>query len=323
MHQIKEYQQLLEKQIHALDLPKEPKNLYDPLRYFLTLGGKRTRPSLTMLASSLFGSPGIKAINAALAVELFHNFTLIHDDIMDDAPLRRGKATVHEKWDRDIAILSGDVLFVEAYSLLAKHDAEVLPKLLSVFTRTAREVCEGQQMDMDFESSNSVTIDEYIEMIRLKTSVLLGAALEMGALIGGAKNQEDIENIYDFGVNIGLAFQMHDDLLDLYADPEKFGKQVGGDILSNKKTFLLLKAYEMAEQETKTEIDNILNNQKGQVKIDNIKVIFEQLGVRQITEDQKELFYQKALLNMKEINVPEANKIELLDLAKYLMSRDH
>ncbi|PWH85697.1 polyprenyl synthetase family protein [Brumimicrobium oceani] len=323
MHHIQEYQQLLEKQIQSLELPKEPKNLYDPLRYFLTLGGKRTRPSLTMLACHLFGSPGIKAINAALAVELFHNFTLIHDDIMDDAPLRRGKATVHEKWDRDIAILSGDVLFVEAYSLLAKHDAKVLPQLLSIFTRTAREVCEGQQMDMDFESSNAVTIDEYIEMIRLKTSVLLGAALEMGAIIGGAENKEDIKHIYDFGVNVGLAFQMHDDLLDLYADPDKFGKQVGGDILSNKKTFLLLKAYEMADNTTKSKLDTFLNNQSGQEKIDNVKDIFEQLGVRQKAEEQKDLFYQKALLNMQEINVPDANKKELLDLAKYLMSRDH
>lgn len=323
MQQIQEYQQLLEKRIKALEFPKEPKNLYDPLRYFLTLGGKRTRPSLTMLGSSLFGSPGLKAINAALAVELFHNFTLIHDDIMDDAPLRRGKPTVHEKWDRDIAILSGDVLFVEAYSLLAKHDAIVLPKLLSIFTRTAREVCEGQQMDMDFESSNIITIDQYIEMIRLKTSVLLGAALEMGALIGGAESQEDIRNVYDFGVNIGLAFQMHDDILDVYADPEKFGKQVGGDILSNKKTFLLLTAYELAEGETKIQLDDILKNQNGQEKIDNAKVIFDQLGIRQKAEDQKELFYQKALLNMQEINVPDANKKELLDLAKYLMSRDH
>lgn len=323
MQHIQEYQKLLEKRIQKLELPKEPKNLYDPLRYFLTLGGKRTRPSLTMLACHLFGAPGIKAINAAMAVELFHNFTLIHDDIMDDAPLRRGKATVHEKWDRDIAILSGDVLFLEAYSLLAKHEGAVLPKLLSVFTRTAREVCEGQQMDMDYESLDTVKIEEYIEMIRLKTSVLLGAALEMGAIVGGAEDQNDIRNTYDFGVNIGLAFQMHDDILDLYADPEKFGKQVGGDILSNKKTFLLLKAYELADENTKTQLDEILKNQEGQEKIENAKSIFEQLGVRQKAEEQKEIFYQKALLNMQEINVPDANKKDLLDLAKYLMSRDH
>ncbi|WP_107037340.1 polyprenyl synthetase family protein [Brumimicrobium mesophilum] len=323
MPHIQEYQQLLEKRIQKLELPKEPKNLYDPLRYFLTLGGKRTRPCLTMLGCHLFGAPGIKAVNAALAVELFHNFTLIHDDIMDDAPLRRGKTTVHEKWDRDIAILSGDVLFVEAYSLLAKHDTVVLPKLLNVFTRTAREVCEGQQMDMDYESMDNIKIDDYIEMIRLKTSVLLGAALEMGALIGGAEDEKDIRSIYNFGVNVGLAFQMHDDILDLYADPEKFGKQVGGDILSNKKTYLLLKAYEMADDNTKSKLDDMLMNQNGQEKVDNAKTIFEQLGVRQKAEEQKEIFYQKAILNMKEINVPEENKRELLDLAKYLMSRDH
>ncbi|RFC55618.1 polyprenyl synthetase family protein [Brumimicrobium aurantiacum] len=323
MVQLQEYQQLLEKKIAALELPKEPKNLYDPLRYFLTLGGKRTRPCLTMLGCNLFGTPGIKAINAALAVELFHNFTLIHDDIMDDAPLRRGQSTVHEKWDQDIAILSGDVLFVEAYSLLAKHDTDVLPKLLSVFTRTAREVCEGQQMDMDFETSNSITKEEYIEMIRLKTSVLLGAALEMGALIGGAENEEDISNIYNFGMNIGLAFQMHDDILDLYADPEKFGKQVGGDILSNKKTYLLLTALELAEGEQKKALLDLLENQDGETKIENAKTIFEELKVKEIAEEKKEEFYQRALENMSNINVSNEQKQPLLDLAKYLMSRDH
>lgn len=323
MPKIQEYQQILEQKIKALELPKEPKNLYDPLRYFLTLGGKRTRPSLTMLGANLFGVPGIKAINAALAIELFHNFTLIHDDIMDDAPLRRGKTTVHEKWDQDIAILSGDVLFVEAYSLLAKHEPKVLPKLLSIFTKTAREVCEGQQLDMDFESLNEVKIEEYIEMIRLKTSVLLGAALEMGAVIAGPESEEDIQHIYDFGVNIGLAFQMHDDILDLYADADKFGKQVGGDILANKKTFLLLKAFETADQSTHDRLHEILENETGESKISQVKAIFEDLNVKQAAEEQKELFYQKALENMKLINVPDEQKSELLGLAKFLMSRDH
>lgn len=323
MQKVQTYQEVLEEKIQQIKLPASPKNLYDPLRYFLTLGGKRTRPSLTMLACSLFGEPGIKALDAALAIELFHNFTLIHDDIMDDAPLRRGKQTVHEKWDRDIAILSGDVLFVEAYSFLAKHNVSVLPNLLSVFTRTAREVCEGQQMDMDFESSSTVTIDEYIEMIRLKTSVLLGAALEMGAIVGGANNQEDIKNIYDFGVNIGLAFQMHDDILDLYADPSKFGKQVGGDILSNKKTFLLLKAYALADDKTKEKLDGLLQNGVGQEKIESVKAIFDQLGVRNAAEEKKSFFYQIAIEKMNQIDVPEENKAELLDLAKYLMSREY
>src|SRR5690554_1122253 len=323
MQKVQTYQEVLEEKIQQIKLPASPKNLYDPLRYFLTLGGKRTRPSLTMLACSLFGEPGIKALDAALAIELFHNFTLIHDDIMDDAPLRRGKQTVHEKWDRDIAILSGDVLFVEAYSFLAKHNVSVLPNLLSVFTRTAREVCEGQQMDMDFESSSTVTIDEYIEMIRLKTSVLLGAALEMGAIVGGANNQEDIKNIYDFGVNIGLAFQMHDDILDLYADPSKFGKQVGGDILSNKKTFLLLKAYALADDKTKEKLDGLLQNGVGQEKIESVKAIFDQLGVRNAAEEKKSFFYQIAIKKMNQIDVPEENKAELLGLAKYLMSREY
>lgn len=323
MQQVLAYQDILEEKIQQIKLPDSPKNLYDPLRYFLTLGGKRTRPSLTMLACNLFGEPGIKAINAAMAVELFHNFTLIHDDIMDDAPLRRGKQTVHEKWNRDIAILSGDVLFVEAYSLLAKHDVAILPSLLSVFSRTAREVCEGQQMDMDFESSSSVTIDAYIEMIRLKTSVLLGAAMEMGAIVAEVVKTEDIKNIYDFGVNIGLAFQMHDDILDVYADPEKFGKQVGGDILSNKKTFLLLKAYALADDKMKEKLDDLLENAVGQDKIEKVTAIFDQLGVRAAAEDKKSFFYQNALEKMHQIDVPEENKKELLELAKYLMSRDH
>lgn len=323
MQQIQAYQKLLEDKIEGLKLPKEPKNLYDPLRYFLTLGGKRTRPSLTMLGASLFGTPGIKAINAALAIELFHNFTLIHDDIMDDAPLRRGQTTVHEKWNRDVAILSGDVLFVEAYTLLAKHEAAILPQLLSIFSTTAKEVCEGQQMDMDFESSSTITIDEYIEMIRLKTSVLLGAALKMGAVIGGAKNTADIQCIYDFGVNIGLAFQMQDDLLDLYADPEKFGKQVGGDILANKKTYLLLKAFELADKNQKDELNAILNQQTGNEKIENARALFETLGVREKAEEQKELFYQNALINMRKIDVPEEQKEALLGLSKHLMSREY
>lgn len=323
MQQIQAYQNILEERIQKLTLPESPKNLYDPLRYFLTLGGKRTRPSLTMLACSLFGEPGIKAVNAAMALELFHNFTLIHDDIMDDAPLRRGQQTVHEKWNKDIAILSGDVLFVEAYALLAQHEPAVLAPLLAVFSRTAREVCEGQQMDMDFESLSTVTIDAYIEMIRLKTSVLLGAALEMGAIVAGVDSRDDIQNIYDFGVNIGLAFQMHDDILDVYADPKKFGKQVGGDILSNKKTFILLKAYELADEETKKALDQQLLEGNEEDKVQKVTAIFDQLGIKEVAEAQKELFYQNALEKMNRINVPEENKKELLGLAKYLMSRDH
>ena len=322
MQQLLEYQKVLQKKIDELSFPDEPKNLYDPLRYFLTLGGKRTRPTLTLMGCGLFGEPGIKAINAAVAVELFHNFTLIHDDIMDDAPLRRGKATVHEKWNSNIGILSGDVLFVEAYKQLARHEADVLPQLLAIFSRTAKEVCEGQQMDMDFESRNDVSIEEYIEMIRLKTSVLLGAALEMGAVIAKA-DSEDVAKIYEFGMNVGLAFQLQDDILDLYADPEKFGKQVGGDILSNKKTYLLIKAQELANGEQQEQLENILKNQKGEEKVSNARALFDALGVKKAAQTRMDSYYQKAKESMNQINVPSENKTSLLEVAEVLMNREH
>ncbi len=322
MQELEEYQSILENKISKLDFPESPKNLYDPLRYFLTLGGKRTRPTLTMLGCSLFGEPGIKAINAALAVELFHNFTLIHDDIMDEAPLRRAKQTVHEKWNTNIGILSGDVLFVEAYEHLSRHEVDVLPSLLNIFSRTAKEVCEGQQLDMDFESLEEVSIEAYIEMIRLKTSVLLGAALEMGATV--AKASEDGKKaIYDFGVNIGLAFQMQDDLLDLYADPDKFGKQVGGDILANKKTYLLLKAKELASTDQLNALNDAMNSLQGEERIEKVKLIFDEIGVKSHAEEVKSEYYNKALKNMDAIDVSDENKAPLLELAKFLMGRDH
>ncbi|MDX1651020.1 MAG: polyprenyl synthetase family protein [Brumimicrobium sp.] len=322
MNLIGEYQNILEKKINELQFPSEPGNLYDPLRYFLTLGGKRTRPVLTLLGCQLFGEPGIKAINAAIAVELFHNFTLIHDDIMDEAPLRRGKVTVHEKWNSNIGILSGDVLFVEAYKFLAHHDTDVLPDLLEIFSRTAREVCEGQQMDMDFEVRGDVSLEEYLEMIRLKTSVLLGAALEMGAVIAKA-DKENVAKIYQFGVNVGLAFQLQDDILDLYADPDKFGKQVGGDILSNKKTFLLITAMNQADSAQKKHLEHIMNSTAGNTKVEEAKELFNELKVREFAREKMDAYYQKALSAMNEIGVPKENKLHLLGLADYLMKREN
>lgn len=322
MQELQDYQAVLEERINKLDFPDSPENLYDPLRYFLTLGGKRTRPTLTMLGCSLFGEPGLKAVNAALAVELFHNFTLIHDDIMDEAPLRRGKKTVHEKWNTNIGILSGDVLFVEAYEHLSRHESDVLPGLLRIFSRTAKEVCEGQQMDMDFESMDEVSIDAYIEMIRLKTSVLLGAALEMGATVAKASEQ-DTKLIYDFGVNIGLAFQMQDDLLDLYADPDKFGKQVGGDVIANKKTYLLLKAQELASKDQLKTLNNAMKNLEGEQRIQEVRSIFDEIDVRTHAEQVKNKYYNRALKNMDAIDVSDENKSSLLSLAKFLMERDH
>lgn len=321
METVLSYQEILEEQIKNLNLPNSPKNLYDPLRYFMTLGGKRTRPTLTLMGCQLFGEPGIKALNAALAVELFHNFTLIHDDIMDDAPLRRGKTTVHEKWNTNIGILSGDVLFVEAYKFLAKNDLAVLPGLIDVFSRTAVEVCEGQQMDMDFESRDDVQIGEYIEMIRLKTSVLLGVALEMGAIVAKA-SEKDKRHLYNFGMNVGIAFQLQDDYLDLYADPEKFGKQVGGDVITNKKTFLLLKAFELANDAQLKELSAMLVEKDSVKKVAIAKALFVDIGVDKLAKNLMYDYYHKAKKEMASIDLPEEDKQELIALGEYLINRE-
>lgn len=321
METVLSYQEILEEQIKNLNLPNSPKNLYDPLRYFMTLGGKRTRPTLTLMGCQLFGEPGIKALNAALAVELFHNFTLIHDDIMDDAPLRRGKTTVHEKWNTNIGILSGDVLFVEAYKFLAKNDLAVLPGLIDVFSRTAVEVCEGQQMDMDFESRDDVQIGEYIEMIRLKTSVLLGAALEMGAIVAKA-SEKDKRHLYNFGMNVGIAFQLQDDYLDLYADPEKFGKQVGGDVITNKKTFLLLKAFELANDAQLKELSAMLVEKDSVKKVAIAKALFVEIGVDKLAKNLMYDYYHKAKKEMASIDLPEEDKQELIALGEHLINRE-
>ena len=322
MQKLAEYQSILEDTISKISFPSEPKNLYDPLAYFMTLGGKRTRPVLALLGCNLFGVPGLKALDAALAVELFHNFTLIHDDIMDAAPLRRGKQTVHHKWNENVGILSGDALFVCAYQYLAKNEPDVLPRLLEIFSKTALEVCEGQQMDMDFETREDVSIEEYLEMIRLKTSVLLGAALEMGATVAKT-NAENAKRIYDFGMNVGLAFQLQDDILDLYADPEKFGKQVGGDVMANKKTYLQIKAYELANPLQKKELKALETETDLNKKVEEVRAIFNAIGVRELTEMKMQEYYEMAKTAMKQINVAEKQKEDLLGLAKHLMGREN
>ena len=321
MQDISKLSAFLEKEISTFDFPAQPANLYDPLRYFLTLGGKRMRPILTMLGAELFDVSGKKAVNAAIAVELFHNFSLIHDDIMDAAPLRRKKQTVHTKWNTNIAILSGDVLLVKAYQEICKQDTKVLPRLLEIFNRTAIEVCEGQQLDMDFETRNDVSIEEYIEMIRLKTSVLLGCALEMGAVVAEA-TKEDQELIYSFGEHIGVAFQIQDDILDLYADPEKFGKQVGGDVLANKKTLLLLKANELANP-AEIETLNKLSSEANQIlKIESTRNLFDKLGVREAARAMMDEHYVIALNALQKISVSDSNKKPLKDLADMLLHRE-
>jgi len=318
---IKDYTLFLEKEIENIKFPSDPSNLYDPLTYFLTLGGKRMRPMATLISGDLFGAEIEKTKYAALAIELFHNFSLIHDDIMDKAPLRRGKVTVHEKWNDNIAILSGDVLFVKAYEVLAKNDQKYLLPLLACFNRTAVEVCEGQQLDMDFEQREDVSLDEYLNMIRLKTSVLLGAAFEMGAIIGEA-SKENIKNIYAFGVNLGIAFQIQDDLLDLYGESEKVGKQKGGDILADKKTILSILAKSNANSSQKEELIKIQKEIDPDKKINNTLQLFQTLNIKEKCISVMEDYYFKAKKSIDAIET-ESSKDKLLTLFKVLQQRQY
>lgn len=322
MKDLKSYTEFIEAEIAKVDFPASPSELYDPLRYFLTLGGKRIRPILTLLGSELFGGTKASVVPQALSIEVFHNFSLIHDDIMDEAPVRRNQPTVHEKWDANIAILSGDVLLIKAYQLLGNIAPEKLPSAFQLFNTTAVEVCEGQQMDMNFESRMDVSIAEYIEMIRLKTSVLLGASLQMGALVADA-SIEDQKRIYDFGQNIGIAFQIQDDILDLYADPDKFGKQVGGDVIANKKTLLHLIAVNKATLEQK-EILKQLNGEDNLVlKVNRTRELFDHLNTRQDCMDMMQDYYSRAMKSLDSIKVDSEHKKSLISLAEFLIQRDN
>jgi geranylgeranyl diphosphate synthase type II len=318
MKTIKDYASYFENNLKEYQFPGTPSNLYDPLNYFMNLGGKRLRPLLTLMAVELFGGDRKNALPSATAIEFFHNFSLIHDDIMDRAPLRRNQQTVHSKWNDNIAILSGDVLLVKAYQELQKQENQHLPKLLAIFNRTAVEVCEGQQMDMDFETRSDVKVSEYIEMIRLKTSVLLGAALEMGAIIADTTNEQQ-KLIYDFGQFLGIAFQIQDDILDLYGDPEKFGKQVGGDIITNKKTFLLLKGL---EKQNKNEVDELLLIEHPMQKVELAKKLIKDLGVYDEALKLKQEYQSKAMDALDKINVNEEDKSALIELADFLFNRE-
>ncbi|SIN64821.1 polyprenyl synthetase family protein [Algoriphagus halophilus] len=272
---------------------ESPKELYEPLEYILSLGGKRIRPLLSLMAYGMYKNDPESILKQASAIEVFHNFTLMHDDIMDQAPLRRGKDTVHEKWNANTAILSGDVMLVRAYDLLLETPPSLLHEVIQLFNKTAAEVCEGQQFDMNFESISNVKVSEYINMIRLKTAVLLGCALKMGALLGGA-NESEANKIYDFGVNIGIGFQLKDDLLDVYADQAKFGKQVGGDIISNKKTFLLIKALELASGKDEEDLAYWLSLEEfdKEEKVKAVKDVYQKLGIKSIAEDEMNRYFQ-------------------------------
>ena len=313
----------IQNQLQHTQYGQNPPELYDPIRYIMSLGGKRMRPLLTLMAAYLFTDEWQKAIQPALGVEVFHNFSLMHDDIMDQAPLRRGQPTVHERWNHNIAILSGDVMLVNAYELLLTVDADKIKPVMTRFSRTAAEVCEGQQLDMNFETRWDVTEAEYIEMIRLKTSVLLGYALELGGIIAGA-DAETTRHLYEGGVNIGIGFQLKDDLLDVYGDPAKFGKQVGGDILANKKTFLLIEALEQAKGPVRDELTGWLNRpvtDKAE-KVRAVTAIYEQLRIRQITETRIGEYFSRGFANFDQIDADPARKAFLLKFARQLAERE-
>lgn len=309
---------------HALGVynDEQPEgNLYAPIRYLMSIGGKRLRPSMVLAAADAFGGTVEKALPAALAVEVFHNFTLMHDDIMDNAPLRRGQQTVHEKWDANTAILSGDAMFVQAYQQLSKMDAALIPPMLELFNKTAIEVCEGQQYDMDFEQRSDVTIAEYLEMIRLKTSVLLAAAMQMGAMSAGA-NEEDQRRVYDMGIHIGLAFQLQDDYLDAFGDPEKFGKQVGGDILADKKTFLYIRCLEKANSEQRKALDAWVGKTDDPAgKVDAVRALFLETGVDQDLRAEMERHYAAAIADLEALEISDAGEAVIRYVAQMVKQR--
>ncbi len=322
MKTFNEINEIISDEISKLDWTKEPRGLYSPIQYVLSLGGKRVRPVLSLMACNLFTDDIAPSIPLALGIEVFHNFTLLHDDIMDHADIRRGQATVHKKWNDNTAILSGDAMQIAAYQLVAQVPEKYLKSILGLFSATAIEICEGQQYDVDFESQSMVTGDDYLEMIRLKTAVLLGCALKCGAITGGA-NETDAQLLYDFGINIGLAFQLKDDLLDVYGNELTFGKKIGGDILCNKKTYLLIHAFKLAEGADRTELESYLNDHllSPEAKISGVTSVYNKLGVRKICEDKMSFFYEKAIANLEKVSVAGNKKQELRKLAEKLMSR--
>lgn len=323
---IKQFLPALEDEISSLNLGQNPKELYEPIRYLMALGGKRIRPVLSLLTYSLFKDDWQNAIQPSLSIEIFHNFTLMHDDIMDKAPLRRGKATVHEKWNDNIAILSGDVMLVKAYDYLneAKNiDLSSFQYILSRFNQTAAEVCEGQQYDMNFENLSRVSIDEYLEMIRLKTSVLVGFSMELGALLAG-ESKEMASHLYQIGELVGLGFQLKDDLLDVFGDPAKFGKQVGGDILANKKTYLLINALEQVEGELASQLTHWLEVQNPipSDKIAAVTQIYTLLGIRTQTENAIQYYFDQAFDRMSQLDISEERKLSLHNFMSGLVDRE-
>ncbi|WP_439153333.1 polyprenyl synthetase family protein [Winogradskyella sp.] len=322
MQNIKVYQKSFIEYLEAFAVEKEPKNLYEPVNYILKLGGKRLRPVLTLMTTDIFGGNTKAALDAALSVEVFHNFSLIHDDIMDDAPLRRGKKTVHEKWDLNTGILSGDAMLILAYQLFENYEPDVFQALAQLFSKTALEVCEGQQYDIDFETRDDVTIPEYLKMIEYKTAVLVGAAMKMGTIV--ARASEDNQNaIYDFGRYLGIAFQLQDDYLDAFGNPETFGKQVGGDILENKKTYLYLKTLELGSSDEQSDLIQTIsdNSISDEDKVSRVKTMFNNSGASDATQNAVKDYTNKAFRVLEALNISEDKKQLLRLFGEQLMNR--
>jgi len=322
MLSIEKYQEEFVKYLEEYSNFKEPKGLYEPIDYILGLGGKRLRPVLTLMTADIFNGDYKKALNAALSVEVLHNFSLVHDDIMDDAPLRRGEKTVHEKWDINTGILSGDAMLIMAYQLFENYESTTFQSLAKLFGKTALEVCEGQQYDVDFETRNDVTIPEYLKMIEYKTAVLVGAAMKMGAIVAHA-SEDDQNNIYEFGRNLGIAFQLQDDYLDAFGDPKTFGKQVGGDIIENKKTYLYLKALEFSNESDRLELSQLFesNPENVNTKIELAKQFFVSTGSAQATKEAIEEFTKQAFSGLEALNISEDKKHLLKTFGNNLMNR--
>lgn len=322
MTPLKTYHQWIEQEIKKNPFGKQPASLYEPIRYIMALGGKRLRPILALLSYSLYKDDPKSIVPYATAIEVFHNFTLMHDDIMDNAPLRRGNVTVHEKWNLSTAILSGDVMQVKVYDMLLSLPGEKLKEVITFFNKCATEVCEGQQWDMEFETTKSVTEAQYINMIRQKTAVLLGFSLEMGAILADA-SLDDRKLLREFGTSIGIGFQLKDDLLDAYADPKKFGKQVGGDIIANKKTYLLIKALEKAKGKTKNELQQQLELKKFNKakKVKAVKEIYNSLDIPGLTEKKINQYFNRGFAALDKLNAGTERKQALIAFAKDLISR--
>ena len=320
MKTVEQYREAFLDHLNSKLFVKEPRNLYEPMRYILQLGGKRLRPILTLIATDLFDADYHKALNSAMAIEMFHNFSLVHDDIMDKASLRRGETTVHKKWNTNIAILSGDAMLVKAYQLLDDYPSEIFSLLTKILSRTALKVCEGQQWDMDFETQTEVSIPDYLQMIRYKTAVLIGASLQMGVIIANASPENQMP-IYTFGEELGLAFQLQDDYLDAFGD-ESFGKRIGGDIIENKKTILYLTALKLAdEQQRKTLLQHYATTEDSQQKINAVKALFEATGATTAVRQEIEHTTRRALSALTKLTISDEKRHYLKEFALKLMNR--